>query len=109
VVLDAKMSTEECLSGGNVTDSILIRKSRLRRVISGGKLHGSEASDFKNSGGAFEKEIRGVGDTGENFGEAMSSWNLNEECLLDAFLLLFEEVEMHRNKDANAEFFINKC
>jgi hypothetical protein len=38
-----------------------------------------------------------------------TSWNLNEECLLDAFLVLFDEVENHKNKDVYGQFFLSKC
>jgi hypothetical protein len=126
-------------------DSILIRKSRLRRILSGGKIPLGEGSSlfspsnnnkalirqekklgtptssnmstsklmtfYKGDGDEPRKDVeeRTVTTTTWPFVCPATSWNLNEECFLDAFLVLFDEVENHKNKDVNGQFFLSKC
>jgi hypothetical protein len=143
VIEEASLTADaESLKG--TRDSILIRKSRLRRILSGGKIpQGEGLSPFSpsNSNKALirqEKKLgtptssttstsrltfyKGDGDeqrkdvvegtvttTTGAFACPATSWNLNEECWLDAFLVLFDEVENHKNKDVNGQFFLSKC
>jgi hypothetical protein len=143
VIEETSLTTADAESLKGTRDSILIRKSRLRRILSGGKIpQGEGSSPFSPSNKALirqEKKLgtptssttstsklttfyKGDGDeqrkdvvegtvmtTTGPFVCPATSWNLNEECLLDAFLVLFDEVENHKNKDVNGQFFLSKC